>query len=92
MVCVLLVRGELSGIHHSIAKVSSLKIISKIQLDCSIECATCTSLTQCQTCNSGYGKISGGTVCITCPDGTFLQGSTCASKIHSISFPHSFRL
>ena len=48
-----------------------------IWLACPTTCATCTSDTVCQSCQSGYGLQSNN--CATCPSGTYLNGQTCTA-------------
>ncbi len=53
--------------------------LSKIMItDCPANCASCTGLSTCTSCDPGYNIISG--VCGTCPARTFYNSVTCASK------------
>lgn len=46
--------------------------------DCPTGCATCTSSSSCQTCNSGYGLVS--QLCQPCTSGKYSSGNLCVSK------------
>ena len=42
-------------------------------LACPDTCATCSSDTVCNQCKPGHGKLGSSTMCIECPDGTYLN-------------------
>ena len=63
-----------------------MKISSdKKYLGCPNECETCTSLTQCQTCQPAY-VLYQGTCPQTCPRGTFDSNKICQGCLKLLHF------
>ena len=54
---------------------------------CPSLCATCTSASVCQSCNTGYGLYDN--LCQTCPSSTFLSSGNCASISFHITTFHT---
>ena len=65
---------------HLLCKYSLISSICSQQLiACPVHCATCTSLSTCQSCNAGYGLSNNQ--CVSCPSGTYLSGGLCLCKL-----------